>query len=145
MRYLKILAQQVKLSVMSTAIYRANFLLMILGSFLHITLSLLCIEIIYGNVDSIAGWDRREMLILVCTAMIVNQLYRVIMHFNQNRFLYGIGSGGFDRMLLRPISLIFQANTGSVNVFSLISALVPLVGVLVIQITAIGTGISLLQ
>ena len=145
MRYLKIFARQIKLSVMSAAIYRANFFLMILGSFLFVAVSLLCIEIIYGNVDSIAGWNRREMLILVTTAMIVNQLYRGIMHHNQNRFLYGIGYGGFDKMLLRPIGLIFQANTGSVDVFSLLSAIVPLVGVLIIQISAIGAGISLLQ
>jgi len=143
MRYIKLFAEQCKLSVMSAAIYRVNFWLMLFQSILNAAIGLLCIQFIYGSVDSIAGWDRAEMLILVSTAQIVNQLYRNIMHWNQNRFLYGIGSGGLDKMLLRPVNLIFQANTGRIDISGLISIAAPLV-VLVINISAAGASVSLI-
>ena len=85
---------------MSAAMYRVNFWLMLIQSFINTAMSILCIEFIYGSVDSIAGWAKGEMLILLCTAMIVNQLFRGIIHWNQNRFISGIGNGGLDKMLL---------------------------------------------
>jgi ABC-2 type transport system permease protein len=99
-------------------------------------MGILCIEFIYGSVDSIAGWNRYEMVILICTSQVVNQLYRNIVHWNQNRFIGSVGSGSFDRMLLRPISVVFQANTGGVSLAGLVSALGPL-AVLIFRASAL--------
>ena len=141
MRYIKIYVEQCKLSVMSAAMYRANFWLMLIQSFINTAMGILCIEFIYGSVDSIAGWGKGEMLILICTAMVVNQLFRNLIHWNQNRFVRAIGSGGLDKMLLRPISLIFQANTGRVDISGIISITAPAV-VLIYQIFAAGININ---
>ena len=83
-------------------------------------------------------------MILLCTAMIVNQLFRNIIHWNQNRFIGGIGSGGLDKMLLRPIGLIFQANTGRIDISGLMAMSAPLV-VLIVQISAAGVNISVVS
>jgi len=122
---------------MSAAMYRVNFWLMLFQSILNTVISLICIQIIYGSVDYIAGWSRDEMMILVCTAMIVNQLYRNLVHWNQNSFLYGIGSGGLDKMILRPVNLIFQANTGRIDISGIISISAPLI-VLVFHMRGVG-------
>ena len=82
-----------------------------------------------------------EMIILICTSQIVNQLYRGIIHWNQNRFIASVGDGSFDRMLLRPLSVIFQANTGSVDFTCPISALCPLI-ILITQISALGVDVT---
>jgi ABC-2 type transport system permease protein len=104
-------------------------------------MGILLIEFIYGSVDSIAGWNKHEMIILICTSQIVNQFYRGIIHWNQNRFISSVSNGGFDRMLLRPVSIMFQANTGNVDFTCPISALCPLI-VLIIQINSQGINIS---
>jgi len=122
---------------MSAAMYRANFWLMIAQSIVNSLMGILFVEFIYGSVDSIAGWDKHEMIVLICTSQIVNQLYRGIIHWNQNRFIASVGNGGFDRMLLRPMSVVFQANTGKVDFTCPISALCPLV-VLVLNMQALG-------
>ena len=144
MRYIKILFEQCKLSVMSAAMYRANFWLMLFQSFVNTAMSILCVEFIYGSVDSIAGWNKNEMMILLCTAMIVNQLFRGIIHWNQNCFISGIGSGGLDKMLLRPVSLIFQANTGRIDISGLLSISAPLI-VLIVQISTVGVNINAMR
>ena len=82
-----------------------------------------------------------EMIILICTSQIVNQLYRGIIHWNQNRFISSVGNGSFDRMLLRPMGVMFQANTGSVDFTCPISALCPLI-ILLTQISELGINVT---
>ena len=67
---------------MSIAIFRANFILMVIESILNSAIGILCVEFIYGRVQDIVGWSKFEMLILYCTAMIVNQLFRGIVRPN---------------------------------------------------------------
>ena len=141
MRYIKLFAVQCKMSVMSGAIYRANFWLMLIQSIVNSLMGILVVRFIYGSVESIAGWNMNEMIILICTSQIVNQLYRGIIHWNQNRFIASVGSGGFDRMLLRPMSVMFQANTGSVDFTCPISALCPLI-IMITQISTLGVSVS---
>jgi len=137
MYYLKLFVEQCKMSVMSAAIYRANFWLMLIQSLINSAMGILCVAFIYGSVDSIAGWSRHEMIILICTSQIVNQLYRGIIHWNQNRFVGSIGSGDFDRVLLRPVNVIFQINSGGVDISGVASLLGPLT-VLIAQAAYIG-------
>ena len=144
MRYIIIFAEQIKQSVMSSAMYRVNFWLMLIQSMINSAIGILCIQFIYGSVDIIAGWNRHEMIILICTAQIVSYLYRGVIHFNQNRFVYSVGSGDFDRMLLRPMSLVFQVNTGPIDISGLIATVVP-ISVLISQVIAIGPYINPLQ
>jgi len=112
---------------MSAAIYRANFWLMLIQSFINSAAGILLVEFIYGSVDTIAGWSKDEMVILICTSMIVNQLFRGFIHFNQNRFIGSVGDGSFDRMLLRPLGVVFQTSTGRVDYSCILSASAPLV------------------
>ena len=51
MYYLNILKEQIKLSFMSVAIYRANFVPMLLQSIINSVLGILCVEFIYIHVD----------------------------------------------------------------------------------------------
>ncbi len=127
MYYLNLLKEQIKLSFMSVAIFRANFAFMLLQSIINSVLGVLCVEFIYIHVDSIAGWSRNEMIILYCTSMIVNQLYRGLINPNHMNFVGSISSGSFDRMLIKPISIIFQINTGSIDYSSFLSLIAPIV------------------
>ncbi|HEY8420618.1 MAG TPA: ABC-2 family transporter protein [Thermoclostridium sp.] len=141
MYYLNILKEQIKLSFMSVAIYRANFVLMLLQSIINSVLGILCVEFIYIHVDSIAGWSRDEMVILYCSSMIVNQIYRGLINPNHMRFIESISSGSFDRMLVKPVNVIFQINTGSIDYSSLTSLVAPIF-VLCVKISSLDIGIT---
>lgn len=129
-QFFRIYLEQCKMSLMAASIFRANFILMLFQSILNSLMSVFCVEFIYGSVESIAGWSRDEMIILICTSLLVNQLYRGLIHPNQMRFLGRILDGSFDRLLLMPIDIHFQINTGSIDISSLLSGLAPMAVIL---------------
>ena len=125
MREVRIFFMQAKLSLMAASIFRANFILMLIQSIINTLLHVACMDFIYGSVEEIGGWNREEMLVLICTSMVINQLFRAFVNGNQMRFVEGVADGSFDHMLLRPIGILFQMNTGKVDFSSLMSALCP--------------------
>lgn len=125
MREVRIFFMQAKLSLMAASIFRANFILMLIQSIINTLLHVACMNFIYGSVAEIGGLNREEMLVLICTSMVINQLFRAFVNGNQMRFVEGIADGSFDHMLLRPIGILFQMNAGKVDFSSLMSALCP--------------------
>ena len=143
MRYIRIFLEQCKMSLMAASIFRVNFLLMLFQSILNSLMSVFCAEFIYGSVDAIAGWSKDEMIVLICTSLVVNQLYRGLVNPNQMRFLGRVLNGSFDRMLLTPLSIYFQINTGSIDISSLLSGVAPL-AVILMKLGSLNAQVSLL-
>lgn len=124
-RYIKIFLKRAELSLMSDMTYRLNFVLMLIQSIINTTLGLLTVSFIYNKVDLIAGWTEKELLILICSSQIVNQMYRGLVLPNHYEFLSRMEQGDFDIFLLRPISLFFSINLGEIDFSSLLSGVVP--------------------
>lgn len=137
MRYLRIFAEQCKMSFMSVTIYRANFILMLIQSIINTVLNIVCIRFIYDSVTSIAGWSFEEMMLLIGTSLLVNQLFRALIFPNQNRFVANINTGKFDCNLLKPVHIMFQINLGNIDVSSLMSAVAP-ISIVIIYIQKLG-------
>lgn len=144
MRYIKIFFAQCKMSLMAVSIFRANFILMLFQSIINSLMSVFCVEFIYGSVDSIANWNKEEMIILICTSLVVNQLYRGLINPNQMRFLTGISNGSFDKVLLKPISTYFQINMGSIDISSLLSSMAPL-AIIIMKMDVLNVAIGFLS
>jgi len=143
-KYFRIFKEQCKLSFMSAAIFRANFILMLVQSIINSFMAVLSVSFIYGSVDYIAGWNKNEMIILICTSLIVNQLFRALINPNQLRFLASILNGAFDKMILKPINIIFQINSGSIDIPSLFSLVATLV-ILFMQISILEEGLEIVN
>lgn len=144
MKYFKIFREQCKLSIMSVAIFRINFVLMLVQSIINSLISVVCVDFIYGSVDTIAGWNKNEMIVLICISLVVNQLFRGFINPNQLRFIESVSNGFFDRMLLKPMNIIFQINTGKIDISSLLSLIAPLI-ILFIQIGILGSKIAIIN
>ncbi len=84
------------------------------------------------------------MIILYCTSMIVNQIYRGVINPNHMRFIRSISNGSFDRILAKPVSIIFQINTGSIDYSSFLSLIAPIV-VLCLKISSLDISITRLN
>jgi len=74
----------------------------------------------------------------------VGYIFWSVIYPNQEKFLSGIADGGFDRMILKPLNLMFQINTGSVDMSCLFSVSA-LAVVLFIQIKHLGAQIGIIQ
>ena len=147
MKYFKIFAMQCKLATMSVAIYRANFIIGIIGRIFGSVTGIICIGFIYGSVESIAGWNKQEMIILVCTAnIVVSGIYNLFIRHTQDKLVEGISNGNFDRIILKPLNLMFQLNIGRpVNIMSNFISFCVQVGIICVQINQLGVQIGLIQ
>lgn len=144
MRYLRLFVEQGKMTFMSATIYKANFILMLIQSIINTLANVLCIEFIYSSVSSIAGWKKDEMIILICTSLIINQLYRGIVLPNQNAFVKKVNNGSFDLMLLKPMNIVYQINIGLIDISSLLSCIAPVI-ILCYKLTAVGIKAGLIH
>ena len=146
MKYFKIFAMHCKLALMSSAIYRANFILGFIQGTINSLLGVICIDFIYGSVESIAGWNKQEMIILVCTAnIVIFGLFCTYIRPNQDKFLRGISKGDFDRMIIKPLNLLFQINIGPADIISNIMFCGVQIIIIIIQIGELGTQIGIIQ
>ena len=146
LKYFKIFAMHCKLAVMAAAIYRANFILGFIQGTINSLLEVICIDFIYRSVESIAGWNKQEMIILVCTAnIVIFGLFCTYIRPNQDNFLRGISKGDFDRMIIKPLNLLFQINIGPANIISTIMFCGVQITIICIQIGELGTKIGITQ
>ena len=144
MKYLKLFLEQSKLSIMSVSAYRANFVLMIIQSFVNAVLNIVSIKYIYNYVDKIAGWSYGEMMLLIGTAMLVNQIFRAFILPNLNQFVADIGNGNFDAILLKPVNLLFLIFLGRIDLSSLVSAIAP-IAIVVIFAGAVAVKFTIME
>jgi ABC-2 type transport system permease protein len=126
---------------MTAAMYKVSLVLMLIQSAINTILNLLAVEFIYSNVTEIAGWNKNEMMILICSSLIINQFFRGLILPNHYNFVVKIGDGGFDNVLLKPIDLLFQLNTGKIDIPSFLSVSVPII-LLIRNLNKVGVSVS---
>ncbi len=88
--------------------YRGDFLISIATSFAATIFSLAFVVVLFSKIPRLAGWRFEEVLFLYGFAMIPYGLFNI---FSLNIYEFSntyIIEGQFDRVLLRPISSLFQ-------------------------------------
>lgn len=124
MHYLRIWLSSVRYSVVRTMMFRFDFLLWSAVEFFWMAVNVLLVTVLYEHTDSIAGWSKYEMLLLVGTAMLVQ---RFLMGFFWSS-LFEIGrnvrSGHFDFFLAQPGNVMFMASTRKLDLDGLMNSVV---------------------
>jgi len=69
--YLRIWLASARYSVIRTLMFRGDFFIWSMVELFWMSVNLLLISVIYQHTDSIAGWSKYEMLLLVGTAMLI--------------------------------------------------------------------------
>jgi ABC-2 type transport system permease protein len=88
--------------------YRGDFLISLIASFAATVFGLFFVVVLFQKVPQLAGWRFEEVLFLYGFSLIPYGLFSVI---SANLYEFGntyIIEGKFDRILLRPISSLFQ-------------------------------------
>ncbi len=126
-RYLTLLHEGMKISLMKYMTYRVNFILMIIQNIVHITLTIASMEFLFNYINEINGWTKAEMIVLLSTTQIINALYRGGIRPNHLGFTSSIGNGTFDFLMLKPINPMYSMNFGYFDLSSLLSGFLPLI------------------
>ncbi|HUJ42681.1 MAG TPA: ABC-2 family transporter protein [Opitutaceae bacterium] len=110
-QYLRIWLACLRYSMVRTMMFRFDFFLWSAVELAWMSVNVLLVEVIYRHTDSVAGWGKYEMLLLVGTSMLIQRL--LMGFFWSNLFEMGrnVRTGYFDFYLAQPGSPLFMVST----------------------------------
>lgn len=122
-RYLRIAVLQIRTSASAGMAYRADFLLEGALALLSLGLVLLPWIVLFDGRDTVAGWDRRSMLIVIAYFIGVRAVLEGLISPSILDLLERIRSGAFDYVLLKPIDAQALVSTSRCEPWQAIEAL----------------------
>ncbi|MGC4073024.1 MAG: ABC-2 family transporter protein [Nibricoccus sp.] len=124
LQYFRLWLACARYSITRTMMFRFDFLMWGLVELFWMGVNVALVSVIYQHTESIAGWSKYQMLILVGSSMIVQRL--LMGFFWSNLFELGrnIRSGHFDFFLAQPGNLMFMASTRKVELEGLLNVFV---------------------
>ena len=122
--YLKIWLASARYSIVRTLMFRFDFFLWAMVELFWMAVNLLLISVIYRHTDSVAGWSKYEMLLLVGTSLLVQRF--LMGFFWSSLFEMGrnIRTGNFDFFLAQPGNVLFMASTRKLDPDGLMNSFV---------------------
>jgi ABC-2 type transport system permease protein len=104
--------------------FKSNFILWIIVDLAWFGMSLSFIQFLYLQVQTIAGWSKWEMILLVSTNMLVQQIFQTFLMINLTKLPELIRTGKLDFFLAQPASAQFLVSTRNFEPGSVVSTLV---------------------
>jgi len=129
MQFLKLIPKFMKVSFQEEAAYRSNFFIGLFSSLLNLATGVLGIMILFGQIETIQGWDMNATLALLGVYLIVTALRGLFIGPGLEA-LAGmdgeIWSGKFDFVLLRPLDTQALVSLRKWRLYSLFDVLLGL-------------------
>lgn len=113
--YLALYAQFFKTSVSRLLIYRKNFIIHLLTTFMWIAYYIISIEVIFQHTDSIRGWTRGEVLLIVATLFLIEGLRVLLFYDNLMNLPEQVTEGNLDLVLTKPADAQFWLSLRRIN------------------------------
>jgi ABC-2 type transport system permease protein len=126
MSYLRIWLASARYSIVRTLMFRFDFFLWAMVELFWMGVNLLLIEVIYQHTDSVAGWSKYEMILLVGTAMLIQRYVMGFFWSNLFEMSRNIRTGNFDFFLAQPGNPLFMVSTRKLDPDGLMNSFVAL-------------------
>ena len=107
LRYLRLALALFRYSLAREMMFKANFLLWIIVEVAWLGLQLALVGVIFSHVTEVAGWTKYEMVMLIGTSHLVQQLFQVVFLVNLIELPENVRTGKLDFALLQPASSQF--------------------------------------
>jgi ABC-2 type transport system permease protein len=106
-RYAAIYRMLLRTSLIRDMSFKANFWLWIVVEGLWFFLQLAFIQVIFSQTESVAGWNKFEMILLVGTNHLIAQLFQALCYQGLADVPDLVRTGRFDFWLLQPVNSQF--------------------------------------
>jgi ABC-2 type transport system permease protein len=122
--YLRIWLASARYSITRTLMFRGDFIVWSLVELFWMSVNLLTISVIYEHTDSIAGWSKYQMILLVGTSLLVQRF--LMGFFWSSIFEMGrnVRTGNFDFFLAQPGNVMFMTTTRKLDPDGLLNSIV---------------------
>lgn len=87
--------------------FKANFLIRLLTEGMWLGMQWVFLEVVYGQTRAVGGWDKWQMIALLGTNHIINQLFEGMFFDNCMRMTDLIRKGELDFVLVKPMNAQF--------------------------------------
>jgi len=121
---------QVRYAITRELAFRANFFAWVIVELAWFVLQLAFVGVVYQHVDSVAGWNRYEMIVLVATNQLIQQIFTAFLMPGLVKLPDLVRTGGLDFLLLKPAPPQFLVSTSSLEIGPLANAGIALIVVL---------------
>lgn len=135
--YLRIWLACARYSVVRTMMFRFDFIMWALVEFVWMGVNLLLIQVVYDHTDSIAGWSKYEMLLLVGSSMLIQRFIMGFVWTNLFEMARNIRTGHFDFFLAQPGNPLVMVSTRKIDLDGLANVVVAL-AVVIFAINKLG-------
>ena len=122
--YLKIWLASVRYSLIRTMMFRFDFFLWSLVELFWMSVNILMISVIYRHTDSVAGWTKYEMLLLVGSSMLIQRFLMGFFWSSIYELSKNIRTGHFDFFLAQPGNVMFMSTTRKLDPDGLINSVI---------------------
>lgn len=106
-RYLKLFWSFFKISFEQELEFRSNVLFWSLENILWMVLGITSIHLIFGQVETIAGWSKNEVFLVLFVSSLFHDFCWTLIFRNLNAFSRLIRRGELDNTLLKPVNTRF--------------------------------------
>lgn len=114
-RYLEILRVQLKNNFVREAVYRTNFLTMVLVDMIWIAVEFSLFAVIYANTTTLAGWTKDQVFFFLGVFFASDALFTTFFQRNFWSFSDLVNKGELDILLTKPVHPLVLALTRWVN------------------------------
>lgn len=113
-----------KYSITRMLMFRGDFLIWSFVELFWMTVNVLMVSVVFEHTDSVAGWSKYEMMLLIGTSMLIQRF--LMGFFWSSIFEMGrnIRSGHFDFFLAQPGNVMFMATTRKLDPDSLLNSFI---------------------
>jgi ABC-2 type transport system permease protein len=125
-RYLRLFAVQARTSISAAMAYRANFFIEGAITLIWTAVTLLPLVVVFGQRQTVAGWDEPQALIVVGYFLGVRAVLEGTISPSLSELVMRIRDGSFDYVLLKPVDAQAMVSTASYapwRIFDLLGAL----------------------
>jgi ABC-2 type transport system permease protein len=126
-RYAGIWLAQIRYTIMRELMFKANFILWVIVDLSWFGLHLSFIQFLYLQVNTVAGWGKWEMILLVTTNMLVQQIFQMFLMTNLTKLPELVRTGKLDFFLAQPASAQFLVSTRYFELGSVVNTFVTLI------------------
>lgn len=124
LHYFKVWLATARYSVVRTMMFRFDFFLWAMVELFWMAVNILLISVIYEHTDSVAGWSKYEMMLLVGTSMLIQRFLMGFFWSSIFELSRNVRSGHFDFFVAQPGNLMFMATTRKLDLDGLCNSFV---------------------
>ncbi|MGP1431185.1 MAG: ABC transporter permease [Treponema sp.] len=115
MKYIRLYVSFLRINLIREFQFRVHLLFYFVTISTGLFANILFYHFLYESIDTIAGWTKYEIFILVATVIIINSLFGGMFFFNLIRIPQKVKTYDLDYLLLKPVNTIFYISCRDFN------------------------------